>query len=222
VLSSITKKGEIVRKMDPGHLANWVLVFDEQRNPWTNKLSSVCVCSSQDAMRIGPRQWGCNTSNEDIKRCIEVQDSRTKEARRNQQRDPRKGLSASAWWRTGQCTVPVRCAPDCPVGQPDGLRREAAGRRSRAVAPDCPVCQRAEGNGRIQRSTATGANGRLTWAHRTSTVQCPVVHRTVRCTRRQKAAAFCPTASLGCGGYKYHPNRPFSSVGAQAIYQGIL
>jgi hypothetical protein len=54
-----------------------------------------------------------------------------------------------------------------------------------------------------------------------ATVQCPVVHRTVRCTRRQKAAAFCPTASLGCGGYKYHPNRPFSSVGAQATYQGI-
>ena len=76
--------------------------------------------------------------------------------------------------------------------------------------------------------TATvGSNGRLLQAptvgwrgvHRTSTVQCPVVHRTVRCTRRQKAAAFCPTASWGCGGYKYHPNRPFSSVRAQATFQ---
>jgi hypothetical protein len=52
-----------------------------------------------------------------------------------------------------------------------------------------------ESNGRIQRSTATGANGRLTWRHRTLNSRCPVVHRTVRCTRRQKAAAFCPTAS---------------------------
>jgi hypothetical protein len=41
------------------------------------------------------------------------------------------------------------------------------------------------------------------------------------CTRRQKAVAFCPTTSLGFGGYKYHPNRPFSCVEVQATYQGI-
>jgi hypothetical protein len=52
---------------------------------------------------------------------------------------------------------------------PDSLRREATDRRSLAVAPDCPVCTGlsgvpwADGNGRIQRSTAIGANGRLTW-----------------------------------------------------------
>jgi hypothetical protein len=59
---------------------------------------------------------------------------------------------------------------------PDSLRREAADRHSLAVAPDCPVCtglsgvhrtvrcaNGQKGNGRIQRSTATGANGRLTW-----------------------------------------------------------
>jgi hypothetical protein len=89
---------------------------------------------------------------------------KNKEARRNQRRKPRQGLSASAWWRTGQCTVPVRCAPDCPVGQPDGLRREATGRRSRAVAPDCPVCTGLSGvpTGRRQRSNPTvGSNGRL-------------------------------------------------------------
>jgi hypothetical protein len=49
---------------------------------------------------------------------------------------PRNGLSASAWWCTGHC---------CPVctglsgGTLDRLRREATNRRSRAVAPDCPV-----------------------------------------------------------------------------------
>jgi hypothetical protein len=37
----------------------------------------------------------------------------------------------------------VRHAPDCPVGHPDSLRREAHDGCSRAVAPDCL------GNGRI-------------------------------------------------------------------------
>jgi hypothetical protein len=87
------------------------------------------------------------------KRCIKVQDSRTKEARRNKRRNPRRGLSASAWWRIGQWTVLVRCTPDCPVGQPDSLRRGAADRRPRAVAPDCPVC--------TGQSVTVGSNGRL-------------------------------------------------------------
>jgi hypothetical protein len=52
---------------------------------------------------------------------------------------------------------------------PDSLRREATDMRSLAVAPVCPVCiglsgvPWADDNGRIQRSTATGANGRLMW-----------------------------------------------------------
>jgi hypothetical protein len=162
---------------------------------------------SQDAKMIGLRKWGCNTSKEDIKRCIKVQDSRTKEARRNQQRNPRWGLSASTWWRTEQWTVPVRCAPDI-------LRRWAVDRRPRAVAPDCPVCTR--------QSVTVGSNGQLlrtptvSWrgVHRTLHSACPVVHWTVRCARWQKAIAFCPTASLGVGGYKYHLNRSFSSVRA--------
>jgi hypothetical protein len=85
--------------------------------------ASVYNYSSQDAKRIGLRQWGCNTSKEDIKRCIGVQYSRTKEARRNQQKNPRCG----------------GCQP-APGGAPDSLRREATDRRSLAVAPDCPVC----------------------------------------------------------------------------------
>jgi hypothetical protein len=46
----------------------------------------------------------------------------------------------------------VRCASDCPLGQPDSLRREAHNGRSWDVAPDYPVCTRQSGNGRIQRS----------------------------------------------------------------------
>jgi hypothetical protein len=183
--------------------------------------ASVYNYSSQDAKRIEPRQWGCNTSKEDIKRCIEVQDSRTKKARRNQRRNPRRGLSASAWWRTGQWIVLVRCAPDCPVGQPYSLRKGAADRRPRDVAPDCLVC--------TGQSVTVWSNDRLlqtptvSWrgVHIVLYSACPVVHRTVRCARRQKAAAFCPMASLGVGGYKYHPNRTFSSVRAQATYQDI-
>jgi hypothetical protein len=34
----------------------------------------------------------------------------------------------------------VRCAPDCTVGHQDSLRREAHNERSRAVAPDYPLC----------------------------------------------------------------------------------
>jgi hypothetical protein len=45
-----------VRKIDLCHLAQKVLVFDEQRNLWTNVFASVYVCSSQDAKRIGLRQ----------------------------------------------------------------------------------------------------------------------------------------------------------------------
>jgi hypothetical protein len=77
---------------------------------------------------------------------------------------------------------------------PDSLRREATDRRSLAVAPDCPVCTglsgvpRADGNGRIQRSTATGTNGQLTW-HAPDTAQlmsggapdCPVHPTTESC-----------------------------------------
>ena len=63
----------------------------------------------------------------------------------------------------------VRCGTRLSGVAPDSLRREATDRCSLTVAPNCPVCTGlsgvpwADGNGRIQRSTATGANGRLTW-----------------------------------------------------------
>jgi hypothetical protein len=103
--------------------------------------------------------------------------------------------------------------------------REATDRRSLAVALDCPVCTGLSGVHRTvrcapdrrQRSDPTvDCYRRQRSADVACTGHCTV---DVRCTRRQKAAAFCPTASLGCGGYKYHPNWPFSSVGAQATYQ---
>jgi hypothetical protein len=96
---------------------------------------------------------------------------KNKEARRNQRRNPRKGLSASAWWRTGHwCPVCTGLSGETP----DSLRREATDRRSLAVAPDCPVCTGLSDvpTGRRQRSIATGANGRLTW--RAPDIHCAV------------------------------------------------
>jgi hypothetical protein len=168
--------------------------------------ASFCICSSQDVKRIGLRKWGCNTSKEDIKRSKEVQDSRSKEAQKNQRRNPRKGQSASAWWRTGQWTETARCALDCLVGQPDNLRRGPADGHSLSAAPDCLMCTRQSGNGQIQRSTATGSNGRLTWQAPNSE-QCPI-----RCAPdclvclSTESCCFCPMTRNGVQAYKYHPN----------------
>ena len=112
---------------------------------------------------------------------------KNKEARRNQRRNPRQGLSASARWRTGhRCPVCTGLSGEAP----DSLRREAAERRSLAVAPDCPVCTGLSGVHRTVRCarSATVGNGRLRHlrkgiGHRTLSG----VHRTVRCARRQKA-----------------------------------
>jgi hypothetical protein len=77
------------------------------------------------------------------------------------------------------------------------------------------------GNGQIQRSTDTDPNGRLIW-QAPDTEQCMSrARRTVRCARRQKAAAFCPTAR-SVGEAINTPNQPFEGVGAQATYQGIV
>jgi hypothetical protein len=89
----------------------------------------------------------------------------------------------------------VRCAPDCPVSQrsagPTVGRAICAGHVAKPTvgrgAPDCPVCTGLSGAPSAPRST-TVSNGRLRclWkqiGHRTVSG----VHRTVRCTRRQKA-----------------------------------
>jgi hypothetical protein len=118
-------------------------------------------------------------------------------------------------WCTGQC--PVRQAgsgelaalgkeltaydynsPDCPVctglsgeptvGRANGRLRdpcETCGRANgREGAPDCPVCTRQC----LVHQRLLICSGRLRQIRKEiRTGQCPVVHRTVRCVRRQKA-----------------------------------
>jgi hypothetical protein len=75
------------------------------------------------------------------------------------------------------------------VGHPDSLRREAHNGRSQAVAPNNL------GNSRIQRSTATNPQRSGDVARAPDSEQCmSIVHRTIRCARRQNAAAFYPMA----------------------------
>jgi hypothetical protein len=91
------------------------------------------------------------------KRSIEVQDSRTKEVQNSEE-------------------IHEVGTQKCTGGAPDSLRREAHNGRSRAVAPDYLVCAPdILGNDRIQRSTTTYPNGRLTWpGHQTVNKPCPV------------------------------------------------
>jgi hypothetical protein len=119
---------------------------------------------------------------------------KNKEARRNQRRNPRQGLSASAWWRTGHW-CPVCTGLSAQRGHRQALSGCSTGLSGVHRTVRCANGQKAtvESNGRLLQAPTVGWRG----VHRTSTVQCPVVHRTVRCTRRQKAAAFCPTASWG-------------------------
>jgi hypothetical protein len=125
------------------------------------------------------------------------------------------GAPDSVRWCIGQC--PVRQAdsgelaalgkssatygynsPDCPVSQQSAqptvgrvirARRVARangqkGHRTVRCAPDCPVC-----TGQCPVRQRLGiCNGRLRQIRKEiRTGQCPVVHRTVRCARRQKA-----------------------------------
>jgi hypothetical protein len=49
------------------------------------------------------------------KKSLKVQDSRTKEVQENNEEIHEVDSQPAHWWRTRQCTVLVRCAPDCPV-----------------------------------------------------------------------------------------------------------
>jgi hypothetical protein len=122
------------------------------------------------------------------KRTLEVEDSRTKKAQRISKEIHEVGSQPAPWWRTGQWIASCLVCTDCPVGHPDSLRREAHDGRSRSVAPDYL------GNGRIQRSTATDPNGRLTWQAPNNEQCMSGAHRIVQCVRRQKVVAFCPMA----------------------------
>jgi hypothetical protein len=80
----------------------------------------------------------------------------------------------TVWWCTGLSGEPT-------IGRANGRPhnpRATRGKSQRSEgAPDCPVRQRLQ-----------SANGRLHQRRKEiRTGQCPVVHRTVRCARRQKA-----------------------------------
>jgi hypothetical protein len=119
------------------------------------------------------------------------------------------GVHRTVWWSTGQSVQRGHwqalsgCSTGLSGGAPDSRHwtvRCAPDRRQRLdPTVDCY---------RRQRSADVACTG-----HCIVAVQW--------CTRLSGAPDDRPTASLGIGGYKYHPNRPFSCVGAQATYQGI-
>jgi hypothetical protein len=133
------------------------------------------------------------------------------------------GATDSVRWCTGQCPVCQAGSgelvalgkeltaygynsSDCPVytglsGEPTVSRangrlrdpRETRGQANgREGTPDCPMC-----TGQCPvRQRLQGANGRLRQIRKeTRTGQCTVVHRTVRCARRQKARIAFPDCS---------------------------
>jgi hypothetical protein len=126
-------------------------------------------------------------------------------------------------WYTGQCLVRQTGSgelaalekkltaydynsPDYPVctglsgeptvGRANGRLRDPRETRGQANgregAPDCPVC-----TGQCPvRQRLQGTNGRLRQRRKEiRTGQCPVVHRTVRCARRQNARIAFPDCS---------------------------
>jgi hypothetical protein len=100
--------------MENGPRAIWqkrILVFDDQHNLWTNEFPSVCIYISQDAKRIWLRHWECNTSKENIKRSVKVQDSRTKDAQGINEEIHGEDSQPVHWWCTKLWTIRVRCAP---------------------------------------------------------------------------------------------------------------
>jgi hypothetical protein len=90
------------------------------------------------------------------KRCVEVQDSRQKEAQENSEEIQEVDSQPALWWRIGH----VRCAPD-------SRRREL-----HRIGLLGAIAQDSLANGRLQlyhRSTAAALNGRLL---QPSTVGC--------------------------------------------------
>jgi hypothetical protein len=162
-------------------------VFDEQHNPWTNKFSSVWVCSSQDVRFTWTKELRKATPQKKTLRRSKKSPSvllRTVCAKAHRTvRCPHAGLSSapgnsipttSSRWHS------ERRPPDCPVW-----------------APDCPVWKSL----RRQRSPALtgqrlGAPDRL---------QC-----VVRCTTGlsgvpQRTAAFLQRLFWSWGLYIHHP-----------------
>jgi hypothetical protein len=77
-------------------------VFDDQHNLRTNVFASVCVYSSHDGKRIGLKALRMQHFKRRPKRCVEVQDSRTKEAQGNNEEIHEVGSQPALSWRTEQ------------------------------------------------------------------------------------------------------------------------
>jgi hypothetical protein len=94
------------------------------------------------------------------------------------------------WYNSPDCLVCTGLSGEPTVGQANGRLRDPRETRGRANgregAPDC--VRGANGS--------KAANGRLRQIRKEiRTGQCPVVHRTVRCARRQKARIAFPDCS---------------------------
>jgi hypothetical protein len=111
-----------------------------------------------------------------------------------------KTVQSGSTGLSGGAPDSVRCARLALVKRPlSGIRRRRTAKIHRTVrcAPDCPVSQRSAAQSARDPWPATGQspvrqwlwifNGRLCQNRKEiRTRQCPVVHRTVRCARRQK------------------------------------
>jgi hypothetical protein len=87
----------------------------------------------------------------------------------------------TVWWCTGLSGEPTVGRAN---GQPQNPRATRGKCQRSDGAPDCPVCT---GQWPV-RQRLQDCNGRLRQIRKEiRTGQCPVVHRTVRCARRQKA-----------------------------------
>jgi hypothetical protein len=106
-----------------------------------------------------------------------------------------KNLTAYGY-NSSNCPVCTGLSGEPTVGRANGRLRDPRETRGRANgregAPDYPVC-----TGQcLVRQRLQGANGRLRQRRKEiRTGQCPVVHRTVRCARRQKARIAFPDCS---------------------------
>jgi hypothetical protein len=87
----------------------------------------------------------------------------------------------TVWWCTGLSGEPTVGRAN---GRPQNPRATRGTSQRSEGAPDCPVC-----TGQcLVRQRLGICNGRLSQIRKEiRTGQCPVVHRTVRCARRQKA-----------------------------------
>jgi hypothetical protein len=113
-------------------------------------------------------------------------------------------------WHTGLSGANTS---DCPVHQGTATQRLVPGGTQRED-------HRTVRCGKLAAPTVTDSDRTTTRRTGQAIVRYPVHHRTVRCTA--ESISFSPTTLFVLGGYKYTPNRPFPSVGAQATYQGIL